>query len=501
MRRKTEQVVSLLDNSGEGYLSFGRDLRVDSEYSRACESMLGELPAGRDVAELLFGSETSESRLVHEVIGSVLKVEDAEVRENMLSLLPREMRRKERLLAVDYRGIGREKFMVILTDITVQQHMADLLELEQQHLKMVVLAVSDNRNFFEVVDSFREFLASAPASNLYKASLEELRRLYREVHTYKGLLAQFSFPATPALLHLIESSLCAYLENTVALETAGEATTWPGIDFSLLDKTFTTDLQILSNALGKDFLTRGRALVLDETQAARLEDLATRLVRGEPVDTTIGEVRNLLREIILLRKLRLTDALRGYDRVLQQMALRQEKEVQPLQIEGEQNIWVDPLHWKEFLQSLVHVFRNAVIHGLESPDIRWANNKKEAGRVGCQIRHESGQLYLNISDDGAGLDLDALRRKAAEHGTDGATALDKDAVADLVFMDQVSTQTSVTDLAGRGVGLSAVRQATHALGGTVSVCSRPGLGTTFQFILPCNETRSLIDHADIICEN
>ncbi|MBW7902775.1 MAG: hypothetical protein H3C26_14940 [Rhodocyclaceae bacterium] len=496
-QRKTEQVISLLDNSGEGFLSFGRDLRVDSEYSRACETMLDTVPAGREIAGLLFGEASSEARLMREIIASALAVEDAEVRDSMLSLLPKEVGRGERLLAVEYRRIGREKFMVILSDITAQRHMADLLELEQSHLKMVVLAVSDNRNFFETVDGFREFLtaeAATAAENQGVPAAQQvtkIRRLYREIHTYKGLLAQFSFPATPALLHAIESSLGAYLERAASNAPAAER---PGVDFAQLEKTFAADLRILSDALGEDFLIQGYSLILSETQAERLEHLSMRLLRGEQIDTGIAEVRRLLDEIIRLRKLRLTDALHGYDRLLQQVAQRQEKAVLPLQVEDGEEIWIDPQHWKGFLQSLVHVFRNAVIHGLEDPETRWERDKEEAGRVSCRVRRGAGHLHLTIADDGAGLDLDALRSKAAAQGLAGAAQLDDAAAADLVFMDCISTQAAVTDLAGRGVGLAAVRQAVEALGGKVTVRSRAGAGTEFEFVLPFSDTGSLVDH-------
>lgn len=487
-QRKTEQVISLLDNSGEGFLSFGRDLRVDSEYSRACESMLDTVPAGREIAGLLFGEASPEARLMREIIASALAVEDAEVRDSMLSLLPKEVGRGERLLTVEYRRIGREKFMVILSDITAERRMADLLEQEQRHLKMVVLAVSDNRNFFETVDGFREFLTveAAAAAENRGVPAAQVRRLYREIHTYKGLLAQFSFPATPALLHAIESSLGAYLEH--------EASSALDIDFARLEKTFAADLRILSDALGEDFLIQGRGLVLSEKQAERLEDLSLRLLRGEQIDTGIAEVRCLLDEIIRLRKLRLSDALHGYDRLLQQVAQRQEKEVLPLQVEGGGEIWIDPQRWKGLLQSLVHVFRNAVIHGLEDPETRWERDKKEAGRVSCRVRREAGHLRLTIADDGAGLNLDALRGKAAAQGLAGAAQLDDAAAADLVFMDCVSTQATVTDLAGRGVGLAAVRQAVEALGGKVAVRSRAGSGTEFEFVLPFSGTGGLVDH-------
>lgn len=491
---KTAQVVSLLDNSGEGFLSFGADLRIDSEYSRACESMLGAVPENQDVASLLFGEASPRAQLLRETVAAVLASEDAEIGASMLSLLPKEIQRAERVLAVAYRRIGREKFMVVLDDITEARQMADLLELEQKHLKMVVLAISDSRNFFEMLDGFAEFLTAenAVASADACISRAELRRLYREVHTYKGLFAQFAFSEMPAALHRLESQLAGQLADSEGSEVCEP----PGVlDWQMLKNAFAADKKIVSDALGEAFLKQGRALHLSEAQALRLEALSVSLLRGEPVDVGLAEVRALLDDIVRLRKLRLSDALQGYDRLLQQTAQRQEKLVQPLQVEGGEGVWIDPVYWKGFLQSLVHVFRNAVTHGLESPETRWENDKDEAGAIHCRIRYAAGQLYLNIADDGAGLNLPALRAKAAENGVPEAQTLDDEKAAALVFMDHVSTYAQLNDLAGRGVGLAAVRQAVLTLGGQVAVRSCPGAGTEFEFILPFDERAGVIEHA------
>lgn len=493
-QHKTAQVVSLLDNSGEGFLSFGADLRIESEYSRACETLLGTAPDHQDVACLLFGEASAHAQLLRETVAAVLASEDDEIGASMLSLLPKEIERGGRVLAVAYRRIGREKFMVVLDDITEARHMADLLELEQKHLKMVVLAISDSRNFFEMLDGFAEFLAaeSVVASADACVSRAELRRLYRDVHTYKGLFAQFAFPETPVVLHALENQLAGKL----AASEQSEVCEAPGaLDWQRLENAFAADKKIVSDALGDAFLKQGRALVLTEAQALRLEELSVRLLRGEPVDAGLEEVRALLDDIVRLRKVRLSDALQGYDRLLQQVAERQEKLVQPLQVEGGEGVWIDPGYWKGFLQSLVHVFRNAVMHGLESPETRWENDKDEAGAIHCRIRYVAGHLCLNIADDGAGLNLPVLRAKAVENGVLDAQTLDDEKSAELVFMDHVSTCTQLSDLAGRGVGLAAVRQAVLALGGQVTVRSCPGKGTEFGFILPFDERAGVVEHA------
>lgn len=478
--RRTRQVVDLLDNSGQGFLAFKGDLVVLPDFSRACLAMLGESPAGREVAGLLFGSASPQAKLMRETIASVTVTEDPDIRDSMLSLLPKEVRRGETILAMECRLVGAMNFMVILTDITEERRISAQLELEQQHLRMIVAAVSDNRNFFETVDSFREFLKRHAADALgdQAGSSPEVRELYREIHTFKGILGQFCFPQTPLRLHDAESMLARLMSPAAADASSAR------IDLDGIRDAFESDLLALRMVLGEDFMLRGRTLVLKEEQVRDLEALSLRLLRGEAIDTAAEEVRRLLDDIIRLRKVRLSDSLRSYDKLIRQVAQRLDKLVNPLAIDGGGDVWIDPEIYKSFLQSLVHVFRNAVIHGLEMPEARWELDKDEAGTIACTIRADGAQVGLTIADDGAGLDLARLRQKARENGMADVDRLSDEEIADLVFTDYFSTQENVTVLAGRGVGLAAVRHEVEKLGGRVTVNSRAGLGCEFRFDLP-----------------
>lgn len=484
---RTEQVVSLLDNSGEGFLSFGRNLLVDSEYSQACEAMLDVMPAGLEIDSLLFGTDSDNARLMRDIIHSTLGEHDPEIQTAMLTLLPREITRGKRLLAVDYRRIGPEKFMVILTDITEQRHTAQLLEQEQGNLRMMVLAISDSRNFFDTLDSFRDFYQRLQQPELLELPGAELATsLYREIHTLKGLFNQFNFPTLPALLHQAESDISTLQASETPFDSQ---TLLDTIGAPALKVAFDNDLKILSSALGDEFLSQGRALVLNQHQAQNLNCLALRLLRDEPLDIRQPELLQLLKDIDQLCKIRLIDALLSFDRLIQQVATRVEKQVAPLAIKGGEGIFLAPDAWKDFIQSLAHIFRNAVIHGLESPEMRWEQDKEDYGRIECEIRTQDEHLMLTISDDGIGLDLDSLRTRASVHGLTEAVQMNDQEAAQLIFHDQITTQSAANDLAGRGVGLSAVLAETRRLGGQLEVVTSPGQGTSFRFTLPLMSTQ------------
>jgi two-component system chemotaxis sensor kinase CheA len=475
----------LLDNSGQGFLSFGADLIIDNEYSRACETMLGQIPAGKDAAEMFFDNDKTKADLFRSIIASVLKETDEFVHENMLSLLPVEIQHDEQILKAEYKIIDLDKFMVILTDITEERRITAMLEKQRLHLELIVIAVSDSRNFFDIVNAFHDFLAQLPEILNANVPPQKLaKELYREIHTHKGTLNQFSFPNTPQILHEIES----HLSELVALgDTLQGSQIEAVISQKTLQTAFDKDLAIITDKLGTDFMAHGESIVLTCHQARKMEKLAVKLLRGESVDLSVAAIRNLLNDISKLRKVTFKDVLKGFNGLVQQAAERMGKEVAPIVIKGGSDIWIDPQAYQAFLRSLVHVFRNTVAHGIESPEARWETDKEEVGKITCYVAIVGNAIKLTIADDGAGIDLAALREKVVIEGiytADEVAAFSEDEVAKFIFMDNVSTLKEVTELAGRGVGLAAVQNEAKNLGGNVMVKTVTGEGTQFIFTLP-----------------
>jgi chemosensory pili system protein ChpA (sensor histidine kinase/response regulator) len=134
---------------------------------------------------------------------------------------------------------------------------------------------------------------------------------------------------------------------------------------------------------------------------------------------------------------------------------------------------------------LEHMLRNALVHGIEDPAARAAAGKDESGRIAIALRQESNEIALIFSDDGAGLNLEALRRKGAERGLLPTDREPSEAeLAQLVFASGLSTAEAVTEVAGRGVGMDVVRNEIALIGGRVDILTNRGQGTTFTVYLP-----------------
>lgn len=162
-----------------------------------------------------------------------------------------------------------------------------------------------------------------------------------------------------------------------------------------------------------------------------------------------------------------------------------------LTINGEQTE-LDKNVLEKISDPMIHLVRNAADHGIESPEIRRAAGKPETGTITLNAYHRGGNIVIEISDDGAGLNVDKIRQKALEKDLIAAdTVLSDDQIHELIFSAGFSTADVVSDVSGRGVGMDVVRKNIKSLGGNVEVSSVRGAGSRFTIRLPL--TLSILD--------
>lgn len=193
--------------------------------------------------------------------------------------------------------------------------------------------------------------------------------------------------------------------------------------------------------------------------------------------------RDLQESIMNIRMMPISFSFNRFPRLVRDLSSKLGKEVQ-LKLAGEETE-VDKTVLEKIGDPLVHLVRNALDHGLETPDVREANGKSRVGTLSLNAYHEGGSVVIDISDDGAGLNRDRILAKARERGIIDAHVQPTDAqVYDCIFAPGFSTAAVVSDVSGRGVGMDVVRRNIRDLGGTVDVHSTPGQGATFRIRLP-----------------
>lgn len=189
--------------------------------------------------------------------------------------------------------------------------------------------------------------------------------------------------------------------------------------------------------------------------------------------------------IMQVRMMPVSFIFQRFPRLVRDTSRKLGKEVN-LVLEGE-NTEADKNIVEALADPLIHIVRNSLDHGIERAEVRRAAGKPEAGRLTIRASQESDRVYIEICDDGKGIDPQVVKRKAYEKGIIDEAALerlsDKDAV-NLVFAPGFSTAETISDLSGRGVGMDVVRSAVEKVNGTVTLESEVGKGTRIRLSLP-----------------
>jgi two-component system sensor histidine kinase and response regulator WspE len=193
----------------------------------------------------------------------------------------------------------------------------------------------------------------------------------------------------------------------------------------------------------------------------------------------------LYREVIVSRMRPFGDGAGGFPRLVRDTARRLGKQAR-LEIVGETTA-VDRDVLEKLEAPLTHLLRNAVDHGLESAEARAAAGKPAEGVIQLEARHRAGMLAITVRDDGAGIDVERIRRKVVERRqatAEMAARLSEAELLEFLFLPGFSTASAVTEVSGRGVGLDVVQDTVRKVGGSVHVSTQPGQGTTFHLLLP-----------------
>jgi two-component system sensor histidine kinase and response regulator WspE len=213
--------------------------------------------------------------------------------------------------------------------------------------------------------------------------------------------------------------------------------------------------------------------------AERIADFDDHAGHAEDLNT------RLYREVIVSRMRPFADGTHGFPRLVRDTARLLGKPVR-LDIVG-QSTEVDRDILERLEAPLTHLLRNSVDHGVEPPDARAAAGKPTEGVVRLEARHRGGMLAITVADDGAGIDVERLRKKIADRGLSPADMTARMTEAELLeflFLPGFSTASKVTEVSGRGVGLDVVLDTVRKVGGTVRVTTVLGQGTTFHLMLP-----------------
>lgn len=257
--------------------------------------------------------------------------------------------------------------------------------------------------------------------------------------------------------------------NTKDLPAQAHAETTVRVDTKRLDD--------IMNLVGELVLVRNRLETLklnmgndDVAQAVSNLDVVTSDLQSAVMKTRMQPIKKVFGR---------------FPRVVRDLSRSLNKEID-LELIGEETD-LDKNLVEALADPLVHLVRNSVDHGIESPDVRQASGKSRVGTITLSAKQEGDHILLTIKDDGAGMNADKLRSKAVEKGLldpDSAARLDERECYNLIFMPGFSTKSEISDISGRGVGMDVVKTRIAQLNGNVEIDSKEGEGTEIKVKLP-----------------
>jgi HAMP domain-containing protein/HPt (histidine-containing phosphotransfer) domain-containing protein/two-component sensor histidine kinase len=441
----------ILDNAHDGMITVDTSGVVSMERSATMDRWFGAPESGSTfIAYIAANDPTLAAELelgLAEVWADFLPI------ELTLDQLPRKMVVNDTHLRLNYTPILEDgkvsRLLVILADVTSEIEARRAAVGQEEMLRIFQAYRRDRSGCLDFFVDARELVRRICSSE--ERSVAEVVRL---VHTLKGNCALFGVLSMSGLCHDVEHNL---------EQTGGVMSVQDTARFRNAWDTLSTSMGQMMGEPASDKLEVG-----DDEYAAIVHSITSGVPRREILDS------------IAKWKLEPTERQLGRfaDRA-KLMARGLGKEIEIAIESNDMRLCADT--WAPIWSVLSHVIRNAVDHGIESGDERIQNGKAASGRVRLGTRVSDSRISIEVSDDGRGIAWDSIALKAQARSLPFATPND---LVEALFADGLSTKEVVTNVSGRGVGMSAVRQTCRDLGGEVDIESEPGKGTTIRCSFP-----------------
>jgi signal transduction histidine kinase len=444
---RNTQMRLVLDNVGQGFLTADADGRVRGHHSVVVEQWFGALSEGASLWTYLGAGNREFASWLE--LGWEALVDDVLPLELVIDQLPRELVTPAAHFRVEYRpllaGGVLTRMVVVVTDVTMLVRIERSEHAQREFAQILDHALRDRAGLLQGI---------AETTRLVHRLADVGTHAMRIVHTIKGNSALFGMRGVVEHCHQLETALRESGAPITDAQIALLAAAW--------DATARPVLAVLDASAGVIELGR------DEH-----DGLLASIRRGDSHGELAVQVDALAHE-------RGARVLRRLGE--QAVALAQRLGKGEIEIAMEPTaLRFDPARYGGLWSAMVHAVRNAVDHGIETPDERELLGKRRSGRIELAAHLHHGEIVVEMRDDGRGVSWQVVAARATELGMPSAT---REELTRVLFSDGFSTRREVTEVSGRGIGLAALAAAADELGGHVELISAEGAGTTLRVILP-----------------
>lgn len=463
IRSLNQLMGALLDSLSQGFFLFDRQGKCHDFSSRACLDVLEGAPNNRPVWDVL---KLAENKVEGFQKWLVTLFDEMLPFEDLAPLGPTSYPHQDgKSIQLEYfplRDQGQiQAVVVVASDISSLVEAQKQAESERQNAMMILNLVHKKQQVSRFLREARLDLTNLKSLLETPSSAWDQEQLFRVLHTLKGGAASFNLQKMKEEAHEAENLLAKWKEVpdpfiAESLRTAQVR----------LDETFAQFLTETKEILGHVATADERILEIPWGEFQTICRQLSHWTKGQ-------ELANRLRHHYLMEPIE--NFFSPYGEVMEKLAQSLNKALHPLRlING--GLPVLPEAYQSLFATFVHVFRNAIDHGIESPSERVAQGKTEAGLVTIAFERDQGTLRIMVQDDGRGIDPLKIRQHLERKGQTHHHESDE-AVIQHIFDASFSTQERVTEVSGRGVGLDALKAVAKELGGSVRVSSTPGKGS------------------------
>ena len=444
----------LLDAVEQGFFTVDRAGVMSEERSAAVDRWLGTPAAGTTLAEHLRPHDATLADWM--ALGMDDVFAEFMPPEVTIDQLPKRLTVGDRTFKLEYTQINRDGALaalaVMISDISAQVARERLEAEHRMMMTMLERVTQDKAGFLEFVHEAEEIV-----SGLKNGRADDLNIVKRKVHTLKGNAGIFGMDLVAEACHAIEDEIAETGEIPAEPLWDHLRLRWRGVQ------------ENLERLVGE--VSQG-ITVGDKEYSEMLADI----LNDEPREQLVWRVAAWRLEPTSERMTRVAEQARG-------LARRSGKGEITINTYGGE-LRIDREHWAPFWSAFVHVVRNAIDHGLESPEERESAGKSTTGSLELWTRIAGDRFVIGIRDDGRGINWDRVATLARERQLPADT---RQQLVEALFFEGLSTSESVGELSGRGVGMAAVKAACLTMGGRVEVRSEAGRGTSVRFSFPLTE--------------
>lgn len=450
---------SILESLGQGFFIFGEDKKILDVRSKASDVMFNKEVPGQNFIDILPLTQTDKNTnmmLVDQIFSDTLPFED------LKGLLPTNFDNEQmRHITLDYHPYQANEsekvdgVIVVATDKTEEIAFEKMAKAEKSKAQLILKVIKNPNHFHTLLkdmDRFLDYYAGIAEKDL----IQQEDNLKREIHTIKGTVSFYHFDDLTGLLHDFEEDIKQ-----------------KGVKNSDYKNYFKKIFLFLNQ-----FKKENKSLILGQLEIkSRFQKEIFEFYKSNQNQMKQEMRVSFFYNLCLLPA---RESLSYIEELAQDLAKRLRKKVSSVEVVGEDIHLLPQQH--EILFAMVHFLRNALDHGIESPDERIRLNKNEFGKINISLAldgnyFDAKNLTITFKDDGRGIDLDKIREKLGPNLSD-------EQIYQKMLVSTFSTKENVSDISGRGVGVNSVYEIVRKQNGTMNITSSKNRGTTIQIIVP-----------------